>query len=379
MATVRGRGANLEAQWNEKFAAYRCDHPDLAREVELIQGGGLPDGWDQDIPAYPADEKGVAGRDASAQVLNAIATHVPWLIGGSADLAPSTKTRLTGEGAGDFQKGSHHGRNLHFGVREHAMGSILNGLVLSGLRAYGSGFLIFSDYSRPTLRLASLMELPVIYIFTHDSIGVGEDGPTHQPVEQLASLRAIPHLAVLRPADANEVAEAWKVAMEIHKHTKSERAPVALILSRQALPTFDRTRYASAEGVKKGAYVLADGGSTPDVILMGTGSEVQWCVAAHEQLKREGFDSCVVSMPSWEIFEHQPKEYRESVLPPSCRARIAVEAASTLGWDRYVGLDGSVIARADFGASAPLKELLKEFGFTVEHIVAEAKALLAKD
>jgi len=223
------------------------------------------------------------------------------------------------------------------------------------------------------------MELPVIYIFTHDSIGVGEDGPTHQPVEQLASLRAIPHLAVLRPADANEVAEAWKVAMEIHKHTKSERAPVALILSRQALPTFDRTRYASAEGVKKGAYVLADGGSTPDVILMGTGSEVQWCVAAHEQLKREGFDSRVVSMPSWEIFEHQPKEYRESVLPPSCRARIAVEAASTLGWDRYVGLDGSVIARADFGASAPLKELLKEFGFTVEHIVAEAKALLAKD
>jgi len=379
MVTVRGRGASLETQWNEKFAAYRRDHPDLARELELIQGGGPPDGWDQDIPAYPADEKGVAGRDASAQVLNAIATHVPWLIGGSADLAPSTKTRLTCEGAGDFQKGSHHGRNLHFGVREHAMGSILNGLVLSGLRAYGSGFLIFSDYSRPTLRLASLMELPVIYIFTHDSIGVGEDGPTHQPVEQLASLRAIPHLAVLRPADANEVAEAWKVAMEIHKHTKSERAPVALILSRQALPTFDRTRYASAEGVKKGAYVLADGGSTPGVILMGTGSEVQWCVAAHEQLKREGFDSCVVSMPSWEIFEHQPKEYRESVLPPSCRARIAVEAASTLGWDRYVGLDGSVIARADFGASAPLKELLKEFGFTVEHIVAEAKALLAKD
>ena len=378
IGSVRERGARQEAQWNERFAAYKRDHPDLARELELIQAGELPDGWDKDIPVYLADEKGVAGRDASGQVLNAIAKHVPWLIGGSADLTPSTKTRLTLEGAGDFQKGSYHGRNLHFGVREHAMGSILNGLVLSGLRAYGSGFLIFSDYSRPTLRLASLMELPVLYIFTHDSIGVGEDGPTHQPVEHLASLRAIPHLAVLRPADANEVAEAWKVAMEIHKYTKSERAPVALILSRQALPTFDRTTYASAEGVKKGAYVLADSEGVPDVILMGTGSEVQWCVAAHEQLKGEGINSRVVSMPSWEIFEHQPEVYRESVFPPSCRARIAVEAASTLGWDRYVGLDGSVIARADFGASAPLKELLKEFGFTVEHIVAEAKALLVK-
>jgi transketolase len=345
----------------------------------LIQQGGLPDGWDQDIPVYPADEKGLAGRDASAQVLNAIAKRVPWLIGGSADLTPSTKTRLTFEGAGDFQKGSYHGRNLHFGVREHAMGSIMNGLALSRLRPYGSGFLIFSDYSRPTLRLASLMELPVIYIFTHDSIGVGEDGPTHQPVEHLASLRAIPHLAVVRPADANEVAEAWKMAMEIHKYLWGEHGPVALILSRQALPTFDRTRYASAEGVKKGAYVLADSDGAPDVILMATGSEVQWCLAAHEQLKAEEVKSRVVSMPSWEIFEQQPKEYRDAVLPRSCRARIAVEAASTLGWDRYVGFDGKIIARADFGASAPLKELLKEFGFTVEHIVAEAKALLAKN
>jgi transketolase len=373
---VQERGAMQEVQWNEKFAAHKREYPALARELELIQRGGLPDGWDQDIPVYPADEKGVAGRDASAQVLNAIGKRVPWLIGGSADLTPSTKTRLTFEGAGDFQKGSYHGRNVHFGVREHAMGSIMNGLALSRLRPYGSGFLIFSDYSRPTLRLASLMELPVIYIFTHDSIGVGEDGPTHQPVEHLASLRAIPHLAVMRPADANEVAEAWKMAMEIHKYLWGEHGPVALILSRQALPTFDRTRYASAEGVKKGAYVLADSDGAPDVILMATGSEVQWCLAAHEQLKAEEVKSRVVSMPSWEIFEQQPKEYRDAVLPRSCRARIAVEAASTLGWDRYVGFDGKIIARADFGASAPLKELLKEFGFTVEHIVAEAKALI---
>ncbi len=378
MASVRGRGAQQEAEWSEKFAAYKRDHPDLARELELIQRGRLPDGWAADIPVYPADEKGVAGRDASGQALNAIAKRVPWLIGGSADLTPSTKTRLTFEGSGDFQKGSYHGRNLHFGVREHAMGSIMNGLALSGLRAYGSGFLIFSDYSRPTLRLAALMELPVVYIFTHDSIGVGEDGPTHQPIEHLASLRAIPHLTLLRPADANEVAEAWKVAMEIHQYTQGEHGPVALILSRQALPTFDRTKYASAEGVKKGGYVLADSDDLPEVILMATGSEVQWCVAAHEQLKAGGIRSRVVSMPSWEVFAHQSKAYRESVLPPSCRARIAVEAASTLGWDRYVGLDGRIIARADFGASAPLKELLKEFGFTVEHIVAEAKALIRR-
>ncbi len=376
-AAIRKQGADRQALWKEKLAAYARAHPDLARELDLIHAGQLPVGWDKDIPAYPASDKGLAGRDSSGQVLNAVARRVPWVMGGAADLAPSTKTRLTFEGAGDFQRRSYEGRNMHFGVREHAMGAIMNGMALSGLRAFGSGFLIFSDYSRPTLRLASLMELPVIYVFTHDSIGVGEDGPTHQPIEHLASLRAIPHLTVLRPADANEVVESWKVALEIEKHTRGERGPVALILSRQALPTVDRTRYGAVAGVRKGAYVLADDGGAPDVILMATGSELQWCVAAHDQLKSEGIKSRVVSMPSWELFEHQSREYRDSVLPPSCRARVAVEMASTFGWDRYTGLDGRIIARADFGASAPLKELLKEFGFTVANIVAEAKTLVA--
>jgi transketolase len=378
MAVIRQRGAKQEAEWNEKLAAYKHDYPELAHELELIQSGKLPEGWDQDIPTYKADPKGMAGRDASAQVQNAIAKRVPWVVGGAADLAPSTKTRLTFDGAGDFQQGSYQGRNLHFGIREHAMGSMMNGMALSGLRAFGAGFLIFSDYSRPTLRLAALMELPVIYIFTHDSIGVGEDGPTHQPIEHLLSLRAIPHLTVLRPADANEVAEAWKVAMEIENYTQGERGPIALILSRQALPTVDRSKYAAADGVKKGAYVLADSDGEPDVILMATGSEVQWCMAAYDQLQADGMKARVVSMPSWEIFEHQPKAYRDAVLPPACRARIAVEMASTLGWDRYVGFDGLIIARRDFGASAPLKDLLKEFGFTVEHIVAEAKVMVGK-
>lgn len=378
MTAIRARGTEQESAWSAKFAAYKQAHPDLARELETMHAGGLPDGWDRDVPVYPADPRGAAGRDTSGQVLNALAQRIPWLMGGAADLAPSTKTRLTFADAGDFQKGSYAGRNMHFGIREHAMGAAMNGMALMGLRAYGSGFLIFSDYSRPTLRLASLMELPVVYVFTHDSIGVGEDGPTHQPIEHLAALRAIPHLTVLRPADSNEVAEAWKVAMEIHKYTQGEHGPVAMILSRQALPTYDRTRYAPASGVKQGAYVLADSAGTPDVILMATGSEVQWCVAAHEQLTSEGIRTRVVSMPSWEIFEHQPKAYRDTVLPPACRARVAVEMASTFGWDRYVGLDGRIIARADFGASAPLKDLLKEFGFTVEHIVAEAKALAGR-
>jgi transketolase len=346
--------------------------------LELIQNRELPDDWAKDIPVFPPDEKGVAGRDSSAKVENAIAQRVPWLMGGSADLAPSTKTRLNFDGAGDFQKGSYHGRNLHFGIREHAMGSIMNGMALSGLRSFGSGFLIFSDYCRPTLRLVALMELPAIYIFTHDSIGVGEDGPTHQPIEHLASLRAIPHLTVLRPADANETAEAWKIAMEIHKYTQGEHGPVVLILSRQNLPVYDRSKYGSAEGTKKGAYVLADSDGDPEVILMATGSEVQWCVAAHDALKMEGIKSRVVSMPSWEVFEHQTVEYKNSVFPPNCRARVAIEMASTFGWDRYVGLDGKIIARADFGASAPLKELLKEFGFTVDRIVTDAKALVGK-
>lgn len=374
--TIRDRGEQQESEWTQKLAAYRAAYPDLAGQFDTLQSSALPEGWDAAIPTFPTDAKGVAGRDSSAKVLNAIAQGVPWIVGGAADLAPSTKTRLVFEGAGDFQKGSYHGRNLHFGIREHAMGSIMNGMALCGLRAFGSGFLIFCDYCRPPLRLASLMELPVVYVFTHDSIGVGEDGPTHQPIEQLASLRAIPHVTVLRPADGNEVAEAWKVAMEIQNHTQGEHGPVAMILSRQALPTFDRAKYSSAAGVRKGAYVLADSDGDPQVILMATGSEVHLCVEAYEQLKSQGINASVVSMPSWEIFEHQPKAYRDSVLPPSCRARIAVEMASTFGWDRYVGLDGRIIARPDFGASAPLTELLKVFGFTTEHVVAEAKALV---
>ncbi len=361
-------GRQAEAEWKEKFAAYKAAHPDLAREWELMHEGKLPEGWDSEIPVFPADEKGVAGRDANNKVLNAVAKKVPWLVGGSADLAPSTKTRI-GDG-GDFLAGSYTGRNLHFGIREHAMGSIINGMGLAKLRAYGSGFLIFSDYMRASIRLSALMELPVNYIFTHDSIGVGEDGPTHQPIEQLVSLRAIPQLYVIRPADANEVAEAWRVIMTSHER------PVALILSRQPLPTYDRTKYASAAGLHKGAYILADSDGTPDVILMGTGSEVHLCVEAHEQLKAEGIKSRVVSMPCWEIFGRQSDEYKESVLPNSVRARVAIETGTNLGWHQFVGLDGRVIARREFGASAPLKELLKQFGFTVEKVVAEAKTAI---
>jgi transketolase len=364
------RGQRAEAEWKERLFAYSQEHPELADQWQRMEAGELPDNWDEKIPVFAPDEKGVAGRDASSKVLNAIAASVPWLIGGSADLAPSTKTRIAD--AGDFEAGTYAGRNFHFGVREHAMGAILNGMVLSKVRAYGSGFLIFSDYMRAPIRLSALMDLPVIYIFTHDSIGVGEDGPTHQPIEQLISLRAIPQLLVMRPADANEVAESWRYIMNCKDH------PVALILSRQPLPTVDRTRYASAAGVHKGAYVMADADPAPDVILMGTGSELQLCVAAHEQLTAEGIKSRVVSMPSWEVFERQPEEYRASVLPPGVRARVAVEAGSSLGWRRYVGLDGAVIARRDFGASAPLKELLKQFGFTVENVVAEARAAIER-
>ncbi len=362
------RGQRAEDEWNARFAAYKAAHPKLADEWERMQQGKLPDEWNADIPIFAADEKGLAGRDASAKVLNAIAPRLPWLVGGAADLAPSTKTRMT-EG-GDFEAGSYGGRNFHFGVREHAMGAILNGMTLSKVRAYGSGFLIFSDYMRAPIRLSALMELPVNYIFTHDSIGVGEDGPTHQPIEQLVSLRSIPQLLVIRPADANEVAEAWRIMMLSTHH------PVALILSRQPLPTLDRTKYAPASGVAQGAYILADSDGAPEVILMGTGSELQFCVSAHEQLKLEGIKTRVVSMPCWELFERQPEEYRASVLPPSIRARVAIEAGTSIGWRRYVGLDGRIIARRHFGASAPLKELLKQFGFTVEHVVAEARAVL---
>jgi len=363
------RGQKAEEEWTGRFAAYKAAYPELAAEWECMQRGELPAGWDQDIPAFPTDDKGVAGRDASQKVLNAIAPRLPWLIGGAADLAPSTKTRMT-EG-GDFQAGSYGGRNFHFGIREHAMGAILNGMALSKVRPYGSGFLIFSDYMRAPIRLSSLMEIPVMYIFTHDSIGVGEDGPTHQPIEQLISLRAIPELFVIRPADGNEVVEAWRVMMTSKHH------PIALILSRQALPTVDRTKYAAAAGLQHGAYVLGDSDGTPEVIFMGTGSELQLCVSAHEQLKAEGIKSRVVSMPCWELFERQPEAYRESVLPAAVRARVAVEAGTSLGWRRYTGIDGRIIARRQFGASAPLKDLLKQFGFTVEKVVEAARESLA--
>jgi len=332
----------------------------------------MPEGWDKNIPVFPTDAKGLAGRDASQKVLNALAQSVPWLIGGSADLAPSTKTRLTFEGAGDFLSDSYGGRNFHFGIREHAMGAIMNGLSLSKVRPYGSGFLIFSDYGRAPIRLAAIMEIPVIYVFTHDSIGVGEDGPTHQPVEQVLSLRAIPGLVVIRPADSNEVAEAWRFLMP------QRHEPVALILTRQALPTVDRTKYAAASGLAKGAYVLADApGGKPDVILIGTGSEVSLCLQAHEQLGKDGVKSRVVSMPSWELFEHQSQEYRDQVLPPSITARISVEFGTTMGWSQYVGAKGQAIGMKSFGASAPLQELQKKFGFRLEDVVAAAKDQVA--
>ena len=367
------RGREQRQAWEARFKEYEKAHPQHADEIQRIQRRDLPPDWENSVPVFPADAKGVSGRDSSAKVLNAVAQKIPWLIGGSADLSPSTKTRLTFDGAGDFQAGSYAGRNLHFGVREHSMGSILNGLALSKLRPFGSGFLIFSDYGRGAVRLSALMEIPVTHIFTHDSIGVGEDGPTHQPIEHLISLRAIPHLIVLRPGDPNEVAEAWKVILRM------KRQPVALILSRQNLPTLDRTSYAPASGLAKGAYVLADAvAGTPEVILMATGSEVSLCVSAFEQLKSEGIRARVVSMPSWELFEQQSQQYRDSVLPPSVQARVAVEQASTMGWARYTGASGAMLGMKTFGASAPLKVLQEEFGFTKEHIVAAAKAQLGK-
>jgi transketolase len=367
------RGRELRAAWDATFAQYAKTSPALADQVNRMQRRELPDGWDKNLPVFPADPKGIASRDSSAKVLNVLAQNVPWLIGGSADLAPSTKTRLTFEGAGDFEDGSYAGRNFHFGIREHAMCSILNGLSLSKIRPYGSGFLIFSDYSRPPMRLAAIMEIPVIYVFTHDSIGVGEDGPTHQPVEQLASLRALPGFLTLRPADANEVTESWRVIMQLRHE------PAALVLTRQAIPTFDRSKYASASGVAKGAYILADAtDGKPELILMATGSEVSLCISAYETLSAEGRKVRVVSMPSWEIFEKQPAEYRESVLPSAVTARIAVEQASTFGWSQYVGHAGKVIGMKTFGASAPLKELLKKFGFTPEAVLSAAREMLGK-
>jgi transketolase len=367
------RGHEQRETWIAKFDEYKIQYQELADHLYKIQHRDLPDGWDKNLPTFPPDQKGLASRDSSGKVLNILAQNVPWLLGGAADLAPSTKTRLTFEGAGDFLAENRAGRNLHFGVREHTMGSILNGLSHCKVRPYGSTFLIFSDYCRPAIRLSALMELPVIYIFTHDSIGVGEDGPTHQPVEQLASLRAIPGLIILRPADANEVVEAWRVIMKLRHQ------PVALVLTRQPLPTLDRSKYASATGVEKGAYVLADAeDGKPDVLLLATGSEVWICVNAYEQLKAEGIKSRVVSMPSWELFEKQSQEYRDSLIPPGITARVSVEQASTFGWERYVGPTGHVIGMKTYGASAPLKELQKKFGFLPEKIVAAAKEQLAK-
>jgi transketolase len=372
-AQLGARGAGARASWMARYRDYAGQHPDLADHLTRMQRRELPDGWDAGLAPFPPDPKGLATRDSSARVLNAVASHVPWLIGGSADLAPSTKTRLTFEGAGDFEADSYGGRNFHFGIREHAMAAVLNGLSLSKVRPYGSGFLIFSDYARGAIRLCAIMEIPVIHVFTHDSIGVGEDGPTHQPVEQLAALRAVPHLVVIRPADANEVVEAWRTIMAL------QHQPVALILSRQALPTLDRARYAPASGVARGGYVLADApGGAPDVLLLATGSEVSLCAAAWEQLTAAGVKARVVSMPSWEIFERQPPAYRDEVLPPAVSARVSVEQASTFGWERYTGRDGTRIGMETFGASAPLKELQKKFGFTVDHVVAAAREQLAR-
>ena len=372
-AGMGARGKKLRDEWVAKFEEYKAKFPDLADQLFKMQHRQLPAGWDKDLPVFPADPKGMAGRDSSGKALNAAAKNIPWLIGGAADLAPSTKTRLTFEGAGDFEADNYGGRNLHFGIREHAMGAVLNGLSLSKVRAYGSGFLIFSDFSRPAFRLASIMEIPVVYVFTHDSIGVGEDGPTHQPIEQLASLRAIPGVLTIRPGDANEVVEAWRLILQLRHE------PAILILSRQNCATVDRSKYAAASGLAKGGYVLADApGGKPSVILIGTGSEVQFCVAAYEQLTKEGVAVRVVSLPCWELFEHQPLAYRNSVLPPEVKARVSVEQASTFGWSCYVGDEGHSIGMRTFGASAPLKELQKKFGFTVENVVAAAREQLER-
>jgi transketolase len=366
------RGKQLRNAWFTKVAEYRKQYPDLAEELYRMQHRQLSEGWDRDFPEFPADPKGLATRESSAKVLNAAAKNIPWLIGGSADLGPSTKTRITLEGAGDFSAENYGGRNFHFGIREHAMGAILNGMSLVKVRPYGSGFFIFVDYMRGSMRLSALMELPVIYIFTHDSIGVGEDGPTHQPIEQLAHMRSMPGLITIRPADANEVVEAWKVILQLH------HGPAVLILSRQAVPTIDRSKYAPAAGLARGAYVLADAASgDPEVILIGTGSEVSLCLEAYEQLTKEGVRARVVTMPSWELFDDQDKSYRDSVLPRHVKARVSVEQASDFGWSKYTGSEGRHICIESFGASAPLKQLLKKFGFTVDKVVAAAKSQMA--
>ena len=370
---IGARGAEARHKWTELFEAYRAEYPDLAAEIELMQRRDLPTGWDRNLPVFPADPKGIAGRDASGKTLNVLAQNIPWFLGGSADLGPSNKTTLTFPGAGDFQADSPGGKNLHFGIREHAMAAAVNGMSLSKLRPFGASFFIFCDYARPAIRLAALMELPSLFVFTHDAMGDGEDGPTHQPIEHLASLRAIPGLIVLRPGDANEVVEAYRYIVQLRHQ------PTVLALSRQPLPTLDRTKYAPASGVAKGAYVLADApGGNPEAIIIASGSEVSLAIEAHEKLRAANIRSRVVSMPSWEIFEHQPKDYRDSVLPPNVKARVAVEQASTFGWERYVGTADHVIGMKTFGASAPLKELQKKFGFEPDQIVAAVKEQLDK-
>jgi len=367
------RGAEAFAAWKAAFDQYRTKHPEPAAQLERIERRELPEGWDADIPTFEPDSKGVASRSSSGKVLGAVAKNVPWLLGGSADLAPSTKTLLTFEEVGDLAAGSYGGRNMHFGVREHAMAAACNGMVLSGLKAYAATFFVFTDYMRPSMRLAAMMNLPVLYVLTHDSIGVGEDGPTHQPVEHLAALRAIPNLLVMRPGDANEVAEAYRALLP------RKDAPAALVLTRQNLPTLDRDKYAPAAGVHRGGYVLADArDGSPEVILLATGSELALCADAHEQLSSEGIKVRVVSLPCWELFEEQPQDYRDSVLPPEATARVAVEAGVGLGWERYTGSAGRVIAMGTFGASAPYKSLFEHFGFTVENLVATVKELLGK-
>jgi transketolase len=367
------RGGEAHSAWVAKFNDYKKQFPDLGDQLEKIHKRQLPNGWDKDVPTFPADAKGMASRDSGGKVLNALAKNIPWLIGGSADLAHSNKTNLTFEGAGDFFPGEYGGRNIHFGVREHAMGAAVNGMSVSRLRAYSATFFNFSDYMRPSMRLAALMETPSIFIFTHDSIGLGEDGPTHQPIEQLASLRAMPNMLVFRPGDANEVAEAYKFVLPLRHQ------PVSLVLTRQPIPTYDRTKYAPASGTAKGAYVFADAeGGKPELILLATGSELHLCVEAYEKLKSEGIKARVVSMPCWGLFDAQDSNYKESVLPASVTARVSVEMGATFGWERYVGPKGASIGMHRFGASAPIKDLLNKFGFTTENVVATAKKVLGK-
>jgi transketolase len=375
-AKMGARGSGLRKEWDGMFARYKAQYPDLADNLERMRTRDLPPDWQKALPTFPPSASGISTRDASGKVLNAVAQKVPYILGGAADLYPSTKTRLEFEFAGDFQPkgelGDYKGRNFHFGIREHAMCAIVNGMVLTGLRAFGSGFLIFTDYARGSIRLSSLMDIPALHIWTHDTISLGEDGPTHQPIEQLVSLRAVPGMIVIRPADANEMVEAYRVALS------SKERPVELICSRQALPIYDRSKFAAASGLAKGAYVMVDAADAkPAVILIGCGSEVALCVQAWEKLTAQGIKTRVVSMPSWALFDAQDQAYRDSVLPPSVGARVTVEEASPIGWDRYAGRTGVVLGMRTFGMSAPMKVVMEHFGFTVEHVLAAAKEAIA--